>query len=89
MDLYEKISRNKHNVTSKELIELLESYGFEHRRSTASGHAIYKRKGYSRPFPVPLHKGTLLPHIVEEALRMIKEIRELDQDKDKINGKES
>ena len=37
MDLYEKIKRNKNNVTPKQLIELLESYGFEYK-STAGDH---------------------------------------------------
>ena len=37
MDLYEKIKRNKHNVTPRQLIELLESYGFEYK-STEGDH---------------------------------------------------
>jgi len=77
MDLYERIMRNKHNVTPKQLIELLESYGFKHR-STSGDHYLYKRAGY-RPFPVPIRQNPLAIHIVQEALRMIEEIRELEQ----------
>jgi predicted RNA binding protein YcfA (HicA-like mRNA interferase family) len=78
MDLYEKINRNPHNVTPKELIELLEVYGFEYRK-TVGDHAQYKRPGY-RPFPVPIRQSPLDIRIVKLAIRVIREIREIEQD---------
>jgi predicted RNA binding protein YcfA (HicA-like mRNA interferase family) len=78
MDLYEKINRNPHNVTPKQLIELLKSCGFE-LRNTVGDHVLYKRSGY-RPIPVPIRQNPLAIHIVKEALKIIREIRELEQD---------
>ena len=77
MNLYEEISRNPHNVTPRNLIRLIVSYGFEYRR-TRGDHEIYKRAGY-RPFPVPIRQNPLSAHIVMNALRVIREIQELDQ----------
>ena len=76
MDLYEKIKQNPHNVTPKQLIELLKSYGFEYK-NTEGDHAHYKRPGYGR-FPVPVRQNPLAIHIVKEALKIIREIRELE-----------
>jgi len=78
MDLYEKISRNPSNVTPKELIKLLESYGFEYK-NTEGDHALYKKPGYRR-FPIPISKNPLAIRIVKEALRLIREIRDLKRD---------
>jgi predicted RNA binding protein YcfA (HicA-like mRNA interferase family) len=78
MDLYEKISRNPHNVSPKELIELLEGYGFEYK-NTKGDHALYKRPG-DRRFPVPISQKPLAIHIVKKALKIIRDIRELEQD---------
>jgi predicted RNA binding protein YcfA (HicA-like mRNA interferase family) len=77
MDLYERIKRNPHNVTPKQLIELLVSYGFEYK-NTEGDHAQYKRAGYGR-FPVPVRQIPLAIHIVKAALRIVQEIRELEQ----------
>jgi predicted RNA binding protein YcfA (HicA-like mRNA interferase family) len=74
MDLYEEIKRNPHNVSPKRLIKLLESYGFQHRRTTGD-HEIYKRPGF-RPFPVPIGQRSLAIHIVKNALALIDEIRD-------------
>ena len=74
MDLYEKIKRNPHNVTPKQLIELLETYKFVYKE-TVGDHAQYKRSGYRR-FPVPIKQNPLAIHIVKNALQMIEEIRE-------------
>lgn len=76
MDLYEKIKRSPRNVTPKQLIELLEYYGFEYK-ATEGDHAQYKRPGYRR-FPVPIRQNPLAIHIVKEALKIIREIQELD-----------
>lgn len=77
MDLYEWIKHNPHNVTPKQLIELLESYGFEYKL-TKGDHAQYKRPG-NRTFPVPICQNPLAIHIVKAALRTIREIQELNQ----------
>ena len=69
MDLYEKISRNPHNVIPKELIGLLEKNGFEYRK-TIGDHAQYKRPGY-RPFPVPISQNPVNIRIVKEALTLV------------------
>ena len=71
---YEKIKRNPHNVSPKELIELLECYGFKYQ-STSGDHEQYKRAGYRR-FPVPVRQKPLAIHIVKEALRIVEEIRD-------------
>jgi predicted RNA binding protein YcfA (HicA-like mRNA interferase family) len=73
-DLYEKIKRYPGNVTSKQLIELLESYGFIYRK-TEGDHAIYKRPG-CRPFPIPIRQKPIVIRIVKNALRIIAEIRD-------------
>lgn len=77
MDLYEWMKQNKRNVTPKQLIRLLESYGFVYRSSTGD-HDFYKREGFRR-FPVPVGQNPLAIHIVQAALRMIEEIRENDE----------
>jgi predicted RNA binding protein YcfA (HicA-like mRNA interferase family) len=77
MDMFAKIKRYPQNVTPKQLIELLENYGFEYK-ATEGDHALYKRPGYRR-FPVPLKQNPLAIHIVKEALKIIQEIRELGQ----------
>ncbi|MCD4673115.1 MAG: type II toxin-antitoxin system HicA family toxin [Anaerolineaceae bacterium] len=76
-DLYGKIKRNTKNTNPKELIKLLESYGFVYRRTTG-GHDIYKRPGF-RSFPVPTHVKRLAPFIIRNALHLIDEIRELEE----------
>jgi predicted RNA binding protein YcfA (HicA-like mRNA interferase family) len=77
MDLYEKLRKNPRNVTPKQLIELLEQYGFLYKE-TVGDHAQYKRPG-TRRFPVPIRQNPLAIHIVKEALRIIEEIRENQQ----------
>jgi predicted RNA binding protein YcfA (HicA-like mRNA interferase family) len=77
MDVYEKISRNLKNVTPKQLMELLEQYGFVNK-GIEGDHAQFKRPGYRR-FPIPVRQNPLAPHIVKEALRIIHEIRELEE----------
>jgi len=70
MDLYEKIKRNPHNVTPKELIELLEHYKFKLRNTTGS-HEVYKRSGFDKLFTIPTSKNPLTIGIVKDALRLI------------------
>ena len=77
MDLFEKIRQNKRNVTPKQLIELLESHGFKFIRSKGD-HFYYKQPGY-RTFPVPVRQNPLAIHIVQEALQLIEEIRNLEE----------
>ena len=76
-DLYQKIRQNPGNVSPKQLIELLKSYGFIYRK-TEGDHEIYKKPGF-RPFPVPIKKNPVWIQIVKEALRVIAEIRELQE----------
>ncbi|GAP12846.1 predicted periplasmic or secreted lipoprotein [Longilinea arvoryzae] len=76
MDLYERIKRNPSNVTPKQLMELLEEYGFENKGQEGD-HVQYKKPGYRR-FPIPIKQNPLAIHIVKEALRIIREIRDLD-----------
>lgn len=77
MDLYEKNKRNSSNITPKQLIELLEYYGFIYKE-TVGDHAQYKKPGYRR-FPVPIRQNPLAIHIVKTALRLIDEIREKEE----------
>ena len=73
-DLYEKIKRYPSNVSPKQLIELLKSYGFVYRK-TQGDHEIYKRTG-SRPFSIPIKGNPVWIQIVKNALQTIAEIRE-------------
>ncbi|MCD4752056.1 MAG: type II toxin-antitoxin system HicA family toxin [Anaerolineaceae bacterium] len=77
MDLYDKIKRNPKNINPRELINLLQEYGFEYKR-TRGDHEQYKREGY-RTFPVPICQKPLAVRIVKTALRLIEEIRENEQ----------
>ncbi|MGR3177690.1 MAG: type II toxin-antitoxin system HicA family toxin [Candidatus Anammoxibacter sp.] len=47
-------------VTSKEVVKILESIGFEFVRQSASSHAIYKRNSDKRRTNVPIHSGKIL-----------------------------
>jgi predicted RNA binding protein YcfA (HicA-like mRNA interferase family) len=78
MDLFEKIKRNTANVSPKQLIELLEEYGFENKGITGD-HAQYKRPGYRR-FPIPIKQNPLAIHIVKEALKSIRKIRDQEEE---------
>ena len=75
MDLYEQIKSNSSNTSPKQLIQMLEYYGFVYKR-TRGDHDLYVRQGY-RCFPVPIKQNPLAVHIVKNALRMIQEIRDL------------
>lgn len=74
MDTYEKIKRNQKNVSPKDLIKLLESFGFIYRRSCGD-HDMYKKPGF-RTFPVPISQDPLSIRIVKEALQLVEEIFE-------------
>jgi predicted RNA binding protein YcfA (HicA-like mRNA interferase family) len=65
------------NVSPKQLIELLKSYGFVYRK-TEGDHEIYKRPGY-RPFPIPIKQNPVWIRIVKNALQIIAEIREMQE----------
>jgi predicted RNA binding protein YcfA (HicA-like mRNA interferase family) len=47
-------------VTSKEVIKVLESIGFQFVRQSGSSHAIYKRARDKRRTNVPVHKGKII-----------------------------
>lgn len=74
MDTYEKIKRNQKNVSPKDLIKLLESFGVIYRRSRGD-HDMYKKPGF-RTFPVPIRQDPLSIRIVKEALQLVEEIIE-------------
>lgn len=76
-DLYEKTKKNIKNVTPKELIELLVSCGFVYKR-TKGDHEMYKKPGF-RTFPVPVTQKPLNKNIVKNALRLVDEIRDLEE----------
>jgi predicted RNA binding protein YcfA (HicA-like mRNA interferase family) len=77
MEIYEKIKRNPKNVSPKDLIKLLVSFGFVLRR-TSGDHEQYKRPGF-RTFPVPIGQNPLSIRIVKEALQVIEEIKETNE----------
>lgn len=76
MDLLDQIKRNKKNQSPKNIIKLLKAYGFEYR-GTEGDHYNYKRKGF-RPFPIPVSQNPLAIHIVQNAIRMIEQVIEID-----------
>lgn len=47
-------------VTSKEVIKVLESIGFQFVRQSGSSHAIYKRTSDKRRTNVPIHSGKVI-----------------------------
>ncbi len=76
MGLHEEIKRNKKNQNPKNVIKLLESYGFIFKRSRGD-HYYYKRKGF-RVIPIPISQNPLAIHIVQEALNEVEIIIELE-----------
>lgn len=78
MDLYEQIKKNKKNVSSKDLAKLLVAFGFDYR-GTRGDHEQYKKPGF-RPFPVPINQNPVCIRIVQNAIRLIEEIIENDDD---------
>lgn len=71
-ELLERVRRRPNNTKARELMELLEAYGFELRRTEGS-HYIYKRPG-SRPVPVPFHGSSVDPHVVRTVLAAIDDL---------------
>ncbi len=47
-------------VTSKEVVKVLESIGFQFIRQSGSSHAIYKRADDKRRTNVPMHSGKII-----------------------------
>jgi len=47
-------------VTSKEVVKVLESIGFQFVRQSGSSHAIYKRASDKRRTNVPIHSGKII-----------------------------
>jgi len=47
-------------VTSKDVIRVLETIGFQFVRQSGSNHAIFKRKTDNRRTNVPVHSGKAL-----------------------------
>ena len=81
MEIYEKIKKYPRNVTPKELIELLETYGYVPRESKRSrgDHFYYRRPGY-RTFPVPIGQNPIGIDIVKKALRNVELIIEENEE---------
>jgi predicted RNA binding protein YcfA (HicA-like mRNA interferase family) len=74
MDLFDEIKRNPKNVSPKKIIQLLERFEFEHKRTTGD-HKMYKLAGY-RTIPIPIGQNPLACCIVKEILSIIEEILE-------------
>ena len=47
-------------VTSREVVKVLESIGFQFVRQSGSSHAIYKRASDKRRTNVPIHSGKII-----------------------------
>jgi predicted RNA binding protein YcfA (HicA-like mRNA interferase family) len=71
-------------VTSREVVKVLESIGFQFVRQSGSSHAIYKRVSDKRRTNVPIHSGKIIKRktlkaILKDADLTVDQFRDLKE----------
>ncbi len=79
---YKRIAQNPNNIIFDDLRNLLEDYGFEHRRTRGSHHSFVGRIGDEKVSLVIPYRKPLKEVYVKKALALIEQIQALSIEND-------